>query len=197
MTAQAREATTAGGFLRSAPFDAASKTRERNGQNMKKSRVRKKPKGAASNGKRSTASKSKARSTATKVVLLSGGKPADREGRRRRARAGLHRGHAGLETRRRAASRRAHRPRRPPCAQGSEVEFALLWRRGRGLVPVIPGLRPLRQSDVLPRHVAATGPARRQQTQGGALHGHPRGRRSRRTRAPRGAWCRSGCADLN
>jgi hypothetical protein len=49
---------------------------------MKKSGVTKKPKGAAGNGKRSTATKSKARSKATKVVLLSGGNPqiAKREG---------------------------------------------------------------------------------------------------------------------
>ena len=40
---------------------------------MKKSGVTKKPKAAA--GKRSTATKSKARSKATKVVLLSGGNP--------------------------------------------------------------------------------------------------------------------------
>jgi hypothetical protein len=44
-------------------------------ENMKKSGVTKKPKGAAGNGKRSTAIKSKARSKATKVVLLSGGNP--------------------------------------------------------------------------------------------------------------------------
>jgi hypothetical protein len=43
---------------------------------MKKSGVRKKkPREASGNGKRSTAAKSKARSKATKVVLLSGGNP--------------------------------------------------------------------------------------------------------------------------
>jgi hypothetical protein len=42
---------------------------------MKKSGVIKKPKGAAGNGKRSTATKSQARSKSTKVVLLSGGNP--------------------------------------------------------------------------------------------------------------------------
>jgi hypothetical protein len=42
---------------------------------MKKSGVTRKPKGAAGNGKRSTATKSKACSPATKVVLLSGGNP--------------------------------------------------------------------------------------------------------------------------
>jgi hypothetical protein len=42
---------------------------------MKKSGVTKKPKGAAGNGKRSITTKSKARSKATKVVLLSGGNP--------------------------------------------------------------------------------------------------------------------------
>ena len=53
--------------------------------------MRKKPKRAAGNGKRSTATKSKARSKTTQVVLLSGGNPADREGRRR-PRASVHRG---------------------------------------------------------------------------------------------------------
>ena len=52
--------------------------------------------------------------------------PSDREGRRRRPRAGLHRGHAGLETRRRAPPRRAHRAHRPRRAQGGQVELALL-----------------------------------------------------------------------
>src|ERR1700730_4089551 len=47
---------------------------------MKKSGVTKKPKGAAGNGKRSTATKSKARSKATKVVLLSGGNPQSAKG---------------------------------------------------------------------------------------------------------------------
>src|SRR5687767_6012061 len=37
--------------------------------------VKKKPKGAAGNGKRATATKSRARSKVTKVVLLSGGNP--------------------------------------------------------------------------------------------------------------------------
>jgi hypothetical protein len=53
---------------------------------MKKSGVTKKPKGAAGKGKRSTATKSKGPPLRRQ--------PADREGRRRRPRAGLHRGHA-------------------------------------------------------------------------------------------------------
>jgi hypothetical protein len=44
-------------------------------KNMKKSGVAKKPRKAAGNGKRSSATKSKARSKAAKVVLLSGGNP--------------------------------------------------------------------------------------------------------------------------
>jgi predicted RNA polymerase sigma factor len=43
-----------------------------------------------------------------------------RLGRRRRPRAGLHRGHARLETRRRAPPRFAHRAHRPRRAQGGQ-----------------------------------------------------------------------------
>ena len=49
------------------------------------------------------------------------------------------------------------------------VRKAVKWNspfygvEGQGWFLVIPRLHPLRQSDVLPRHVAATGPARRQQ----------------------------------
>src|SRR5207249_389960 len=54
----------------------------------------------------------------------------------RRARAGLYRGHARLETRRRTAPGRPHRAHRPRCAQGRQMEHALLWCRGSGrLVP--------------------------------------------------------------
>ena len=41
--------------------------------------------------------------------------------------------------------RRAHRAHRPRGAQSSEVEFALLRRRGPGLVPELPLLHPVRQ----------------------------------------------------
>ena len=50
--------------------------------------------------------------------------PADREGLRRRPRAGLHRGHAGLETRRRPPPRRDHRADRPRRVQGRQMELA-------------------------------------------------------------------------
>ena len=65
-----------------------------------------------------------------KPVLLSGGNPQIAKGVRRRPRAGLYRGHAGLETRRRAPPRRAHRAHRPRRAQGSQMELALLRHRG-------------------------------------------------------------------
>jgi hypothetical protein len=44
----------------------------------------------------------------------------------------------------------------PKRAQGRKVEHALLWHRGPRLVPGVPRLRPLRQGDLFPRHVAAT-----------------------------------------
>ena len=85
-----------------------------------------------------------------------GRQPADREGGRRRPGAGVHRRDAGLEARHREAPRRAHRAERAQRAQGREVELAILRHRGPGLVPVVPRLHPLRQGDLLPRHVAAT-----------------------------------------
>ena len=84
--------------------------------------------------------------------------PSDREGRRRRPRAGLHRGPAGLETRRRAPPGRAHRAHRPWRAQGGQMELAAVRSRGRGLVPRHPYLHELRQGDFLPRHVAESRP---------------------------------------
>ena len=87
--------------------------------------------------------------------------PTDREGRRRCPRAGLHRGDAGLETRRRAPPRRAHRAHRSRRAQGRQMELALLRSRGPGLVPQRPLLHEVRQGGVLPRHVAASCPPRR------------------------------------
>ena len=99
-----------------------------------------------------------------------GRQPADREGRRRRPGAGVHRRDAGLEERPREAPRRAHRAHRARRAQGREVELAVLRHRGPGLVPVVPRLHPLRQGDLLPRHVAAT-------------RSRPAARRRARTRA--------------
>ena len=61
------------------------------------------------------------------------------------------------------------------------VELTVVRHRGPGLVPAPPHLHALRQGGLLPRHVAATGPARRQQGQGHALHQHPRTRRRWRT----------------
>ena len=57
-------------------------------------------------------------------MLLSGGNPQIAKGLRRCAGAGLHRGDAGLEARRRAAARRAHHAHRPRRAQGGEMELA-------------------------------------------------------------------------
>ena len=57
----------------------------------------------------------------------------------------------------------------------------LYWVEGRGLVPWDALLHELRQTGLLPRHVAATGPARRQQEQGHAVPRHPRGRPTRRS----------------
>ena len=112
-------------------------------------------------GKTSEKSAKAAKKAATKRPARKARPPlrrqsSDREGRRRRARAGLHRGHAGLETRRRAPSRRAHRAHRPRRAQGGQMELALLWRRGQGgWFLSLSLLHEVRQSDFLPRHVAA------------------------------------------
>ena len=65
--------------------------------------------------------------------------PADREGLRRRPRAGLHRGHAGLEKRRRAPPRRAHRAHRSrACTRRSNGTRRFYGSRGPGLVPRHP-----------------------------------------------------------
>jgi hypothetical protein len=72
---------------------------------------------------RKTAPKSQFRKVA-KPVLLAGGNPQIAKGDGDApVQAGLHRGHARLETRRRAP-RRAHRAHRPRRAQGREVELA-------------------------------------------------------------------------
>ena len=41
------------------------------------------------------------------------------------------------------------------------MEFAVLWRRGRRLVPQLSLLHELREGGLLPRRVAASCPARR------------------------------------
>ncbi len=53
----------------------------------------------------------------------------------------------------------------------------LLRRRGPGLVPRLSLLHEVHQGGFLPRHVAASCPARRVQAEGRALPRHPRGRR--------------------
>src|SRR4051812_23960223 len=70
------------------------------------------------------------------------------------------------------------------------MELAFLWHRGSRLVRGVPCLHPLRQGDLLPRHVAATRSSRRQR-QGGALGRH-QGRRFRRD-AARGVGEAGGC----
>jgi len=73
-------------------------------------------------------------SEAKPVKLLAGGNPQTRR-RRRRPRAGLHRGHAGLETRPSgaASTRSSCAPSRR--AQGGQMEHAFYGHRGPGLVP--------------------------------------------------------------
>ena len=89
-------------------------------------------------------------------ALLAGGNPQIAKTDGDAPRAGLHRGHAGLETGRWAPPRRAHRAHRPRRAQGREVELAAVRDRGPGLVPRHPLLHELRQGGFLPRHVAAS-----------------------------------------
>jgi len=56
------------------------------------------------------------------------------------------------------------------------VRKAVKWNspfygiEGPGLVPLVPHLHALRQGDLLSRHVAATGPARRQQARYFDIH---------------------------
>src|SRR6188474_60067 len=94
------------------------------------------------------------RKTATKPALL-WRQPADRQSRWRCARAGLHRGDAGLEARGGAAYRCPHRAHCPRGTQGRKMELAVLRRRKPGLVSEFSLLHEIRQSDFLPRHLAA------------------------------------------
>src|SRR5438034_1631072 len=61
------------------------------------------------------------------------------------------------------------------------MEHAVLWHRGPRLVPRLPLPYQVRQGGFLPRHVAASSPARRVQAEGSALPRHPRGRQARRS----------------
>ena len=57
----------------------------------------------------------------------------------------------GWKTRCRAPPRRADRAPRTRRAQGGQMELAVLWHRGPGLVPQLPLLHEVRQGRVLPR----------------------------------------------
>ena len=114
----------------------------------------------------------------TAAVLLSGGNPQDREGRWRRPGAGLYRRNAGLEARRREAPRRAHRADVPDVRKAVKWNSPFYGIEGQGW---FLGLH------IFTRYVKVaffrgtsltTGPARRQQEQGYALHRHPRRRRT-------------------
>jgi hypothetical protein len=85
--------------------------------------------------------------------------PLDREGTRRRTRASLHSGDAGVATGRRAPPRRAYRQRRSRGAQGNQVELTALRNRWPRLVLRHPLLHELRQSGILPRCVVESRPA--------------------------------------
>ena len=69
----------------------------------------------------------------------------------------------------------------PGVTQSGQMELALLRHRGPGLVPQLSLLHEIRQSGLLPRHVAASAAPWRVQAQGRALSRHPRGRRTRRS----------------
>ena len=126
---------------------------------MKRDRPRRNVAGASARKPATSPSRRRSRREGRRRPPL-GRQPADREGGRRRPGAGVHRRDARLEARPREAPRRAHRAQRAQRAQGREVELAVLRHRGPGLVPGVPRLHALRQGDLLPRHVAATGPAR-------------------------------------
>ena len=110
---------------------------------------------------RKTAPKSQSHKVA-RPALLAGGHPqiakADGDAPVQAYIAAMPGGHAGLETGRRAPPRRPRRAHRPRCAQGSQMELAVLPSRGPGLVPQLPLLHGVRGSGFLPRHVAASCP---------------------------------------
>jgi hypothetical protein len=139
-----------------------------------------KPEGTTGNSDRSTATQGKRSLRGSEAEAPSRRQPSNSEGRRRRPRAGLHRRHARLETGRRAPPRRAHRAHHPPRPQGREVELALLWGRGPGMVPQLPLLHEVRQGDLLLRHITPPGPPSRVKTRGRALLPYPRRRAARR-----------------
>lgn len=86
----------------------------------------------------------------------------------------------GWKAGRRTSPRCADHARGAWRAQGGQMEFAALWRRGPRLVSWRPLLREDRQGGVLRRCVAEPSPARRVQKRGHPLPGHSRGRRGRR-----------------
>ena len=86
---------------------------------------------------------------------------------------------AGKATSAAASTRSSCAP--SPRSQGGQMELAVLWHRGPGLVPRHPLLHEVHQGGVLPRRVAASCPARRVQAKGSALPRHPRGRPARRS----------------
>ena len=57
----------------------------------------------------------------------------------------------------------------PGVRKAIRMELAVLWSRGPGLVPQLPYVHELRQSGVLPRHVAASRSSWRVEAQGSAL----------------------------
>ena len=75
---------------------------------------------------------------------------------------------------------------------GWKRDVAVLWHRGPGLVPVVPRLHSLRQSDVLPGQVAAPASSRRVQAQGSALLRHLRN--AELDEAQMAAWIRQAAA---
>ena len=87
-----------------------------------------------------------------------GGNPQIPKGGRRRPRAGVHRGDARLEERRRAQPRPRHRRTVPDVRKAVKWNSPLLRRRGSGLVPQLPLLHEVREGGVLPRSVAASAP---------------------------------------
>ena len=60
-------------------------------------------------------------------------------------------------------------------AQGGEVELPVLRRRGAGVVSRFPHVHELRESGVLPRHVAESCSTRRVEAQGRAVSRYPQG----------------------
>ncbi len=74
------------------------------------------------------------------------------------------------------AARRDHRGGRPRRPQGGQMELALLRRSGPGgLVPEFPRFHPVREGDLLPRHLARPRAGGQVEASGSPLPRHPRG----------------------